>query len=171
MILIVDDGTHGPRPDLVDLAISGSLFVAGLGLARRRRWAWVLGMTIGSVALLSGTLTILDLGSSTTTRLWALGLLVAPGGVLVAILLRRDVRRSVPASPHVSADGTAAPVGTGFGFVWTRDVPSRADLIERRFRCSRRCITGPRTGVRRCIAPCGSRVVRTSRRTVPGEAR
>ena len=98
-IILFDDGTDGPRPDLVDLAISGWLVVAGLGLARRRRWAWVVGMTIGSVALLSGTLTILDLGSSTTTRLWALGLLVAPGRVLVAILLRRDVRRSIRAIP------------------------------------------------------------------------
>jgi peptidoglycan/LPS O-acetylase OafA/YrhL len=95
IILLLDDDADGTRPDFVDFVISGSLFVAGLGLIRRRRWAWVLGMTIGAVALVSGTVAILDFDSSTTTRLLAVGLAVAPGGVLVAILLRRDVRRSL----------------------------------------------------------------------------
>ena len=100
------------RPDFVDFVFSGSLFVTGIGLIRRHRWGWVLGMRLGTVALVSGTVTILDFDSSTTTRLLAIGLLIAPGGVLVAILLRRDVRRSLRSiPPRQPPDGTAASVG------------------------------------------------------------
>lgn len=99
IILLLNDVGDGTRPDFIDFVISGSLFVAGLGLIRRRRWGWILGITIGAAALVSGAVTILDFDSSATVRFLAVGLLVVPGGILVLILLRRDVRRSLHSIP------------------------------------------------------------------------